>query len=157
MEDVDQNFLDRKVLWVIKLTLFKLVACNIVIKEKINADRLVCIRSHQQNNKFHLKKKLSNLKMAEDMSIAQNLNVLINIITNQSSSIEIEFDNDLWTLIQSISLLNGWETMKMFVSNSINKIKLEYNYIRDFILAKKLDKRDSTEIFGLGSNLSIDI
>ena len=40
------------------------------------------------NNKVHLMKKLFNLKMAENASVAQHLNKF-NTITNQLSSIEI--------------------------------------------------------------------
>ena len=43
------------------------------------------------NNKVHLMKKLFNLKMAENASVAQHLNEF-NTITNQFSSIEIDFN-----------------------------------------------------------------
>ena len=46
------------------------------------------------NNKVHLMKKLFNLKMAENVSVAQHLNEF-NTITNQLSSVEIDFDDEI--------------------------------------------------------------
>ena len=43
------------------------------------------------NNKVHLMKKLFNMKMVENASIAQHLNKF-NTITNQLSSVEIDFE-----------------------------------------------------------------
>lgn len=50
------------------------------------------------NNKVHLMKKLFNLKMIKYMSIAQYLNDF-NTITNQLSSVEIQFDDKIRKLI----------------------------------------------------------
>ena len=50
------------------------------------------------NNKVHLMKKLFNLKMAENASVAQHLNEF-NTITNQLSSVEIDFDDEIRALI----------------------------------------------------------
>ena len=80
------------------------------------------------NNKVHLMKKLFNLKMAENALVAQHLNEF-NTITNQLSSIEIDFDNEIRALIVLASLPNNWETMRMAVSNSTRKEKLKYNDI----------------------------
>ena len=80
------------------------------------------------NNKVHLMKKLFNLKMAENALVAQHLNEF-NTITNQLSSIEIDFDNEIRALIVLASLPNNWETMRMVVSNSTRKEKLKYNDI----------------------------
>ena len=45
------------------------------------------------NNKVHRMKKLSNLKMADNVSVAQHLNKF-NTITNQLLSVEIDFDDE---------------------------------------------------------------
>ena len=78
------------------------------------------------NNKVHLMKKLFNLKMAENASVAQHLNEF-NTITNQLSSIEIDFDDEICALIILASLPNSWEAMRIVVSNSTRKQKLKYN------------------------------
>ena len=71
-------------------------------------------------------KKLFNLKMAENASVAQHLNEF-NTITNQLSSIEIDFDDEIRVLIVLASLPNSWEAMRIAVSNSTGKEKLKYN------------------------------
>lgn len=55
--------------------------------------------------------------MAEGMSVTQNLN-RFNIIINQLSYIEIKFDNEIRVLILLTLLPNGWEIMRMTMSNS---------------------------------------
>ena len=123
--------LDKQVLGVIKLTLSKFVAHN-VVKEKTTADLLKALSSMYEkssaNNKVHLMKKLFNLKMAENASVAQHLNEF-NTITNQLSSIEIDFDDEIRALIVLASLSTSWEAMKMAVSNFTRKKKLKYNDI----------------------------
>ena len=58
------------------------------------------------NNKVHLMKKLFNLKMAEGMPVTQHLNEF-NIITNQFSFVEIDFDYEIRALILLASLPNS--------------------------------------------------
>ena len=73
-------------------------------------------------------KKLFNLKMAKNASVAQHLNEF-NIITNQLSSVEIDFNDEIRALIVLASLPNSWMAMRMAVSNSTGKKKLKYNNI----------------------------
>ena len=80
------------------------------------------------NNKKHLMKKLFNLKMAEGVVVAKHLNEF-DTITNQLSSVDIEFDDEIRALIVLASLPNSWEAMRMTVSNSIEKDKLKYDDI----------------------------
>ena len=107
------------------------------------------------NNKVHLMKKLFNLKMADSTSVAQHLNDF-NTITNQLSSVEIEFDDEIRALILLASLPNSWEAMRMAVSNSAGKNKLKYDDIRDLILAEEVRRKDSGETSGLSSALNVD-
>ena len=108
---------------VIRLTLSRSVAHN-VIKEKTTADLMKALSGMYEkpsaNNKVHLMKKLFNLKMAKNVSVAQNLNEF-NTITNQLSSVEIDFDDEIRALIVLTSLPNSWEAMRMVVSNSTGK------------------------------------
>ena len=77
--------LDRQVLGVIRLTLSRFVAHN-VVKEKTTIDLMKALSDMYEklsaNNKVHLRKKLFNLKMAENASVAQHLKEF-NTITNQ--------------------------------------------------------------------------
>jgi hypothetical protein len=89
-------------------------------------------------------KKLFNLKMAEDAQVAQHLNEF-NTITNQFSSVEIDFDYEIHALIILASLPYSWEAMRMAVSNFVGKSKLKYKDIRDLILSEEVHKRDFGE------------
>ncbi|KAB5511771.1 hypothetical protein DKX38_028799 [Salix brachista] len=153
----DWDLLDRQVLGV-RLTLSRSVAHN-VIKEKTTAELMTALSGMYEkpsaNNKVHLMKKLFNLRMSNDTSVAQHLNDY-NTITNQLSSVEIEFDDEIRALILLASLPNGWEAMRMAVSNSAGKSKLNYDDIRDLILVEEVHRRDSGETSGLSSALNVD-
>ena len=69
-----------------------------------------------------------NLKKAEGTPVAQHLNEF-NTITNQLSSVEIKFDDDVYALILLTSLPNSREAMRMTVSNFARKNKLKYDDI----------------------------
>jgi hypothetical protein len=97
MHDSEWALLDRKALTVIRLSLSKSVAHN-VVKEKTTAGLMVALSSMYENpppnNKVHLMKKLFNLKMAEGVLVVQHLNES-NTITNQLFSVEIDFDDEI--------------------------------------------------------------
>ncbi|RVW88410.1 Retrovirus-related Pol polyprotein from transposon TNT 1-94 [Vitis vinifera] len=158
MKAEEWALLDRQVLGVIRLTLSRSVAHN-VVKEKTTADLMKALSGMYEkpsaNNKVHLMKKLFNLKMAENASVAQHLNEF-NTITNQLSSVEIDFDDEIRALIVLASLPNSWEAMRMAVSNSTGKEKLKYNDIRDLILAEEIRRRDAGETSGSSSALNLE-
>ena len=73
MKAKEWALLDRQVLGVIRLTLFRSVAHN-VVKEKTTTDLMKTLLGMYEklssNNMVHMIKKLFNLKMAENVSIA---------------------------------------------------------------------------------------
>ena len=109
MKAKEWALLDKQVLGVIKLTLSRSVSDN-VIKEKTTVDLMKALSDMYEklsvNNKVLLMKKLFNLKMAGNASIAQHLNKF-NTITNQLSSVEIDFDDKIRALIVLASLLKN--------------------------------------------------
>ena len=143
MKAEEWALLDRQILGVIRLTLSRSVAHN-VVKEKTTVDLMKALSGMYEklsaNNKVHLMKKLFNLKMVENASIAQHLNEF-NTIKNQLLSIEIDFDDEIRALIVLASLPNSWGAIRMAVSNSIGKEKLKYNDIRDLILAEEIAEK----------------
>ncbi|RVW40727.1 Retrovirus-related Pol polyprotein from transposon TNT 1-94 [Vitis vinifera] len=152
MKAKEWALLDRQVLGVIRLTLSRSVTHN-VVKEKTITDLMKAFSGMYEklfaNNKVHLMKKLFNLKMAENASVAQHLNEF-NTITNQLSSIEIDFDDEIYALIVLTSLPNSWEAMRMAEE------KLKYNDIRDLILAEEIHRRDAGKTLGSGSALNLE-
>ena len=109
MKAEEWAFLDRQVLGVIRLILSMSIAHN-VVKEKTIADLMKALSGMYEkpsaNNKVHLMKKLFNLKMTENASVAQHLNKF-STITNQFSSVEIDFDDEIHALIVLASLPNS--------------------------------------------------
>ena len=158
MKAEEWAFLDRQVLGVIRLILSMSIAHN-VVKEKTIADLMKALSGMYEkpsaNNKVHLMKKLFNLKMTENASVAQHLNEF-NTITNQLSSVEINFDDEIYVLIVLASLPNCWEAMRIAVSNSTRKEKLKYNDIRNLILAEEIRKIDAGETSGSSFALNLE-
>jgi len=156
MKEDEWTLLDRQVLGIVRLTLSRSVAHN-VMKEKTTSALMAALSSMYEtpsaNNKVHLMKKLFNLKMPENTPVAQHLNEF-NTIINQLSSVEINFDDEIQALIVLASLPNSWDAMRTAVSNSAGKNKLKYNDIRDLILGEEVRRRDSGE--HVGSALNVD-
>jgi hypothetical protein len=125
--------------------LSKSVAHN-VVKEKTTAGLMAALSSMYEkpsaNNKVHLMKKMFNLKMVEGASVAQHFNEF-NTITNQLSSVEIDFDDEIRALIVLASLPNSWEAVRMAVSNSAGKSKLSYEDVRDLVLGEEVCMKDA--------------
>ena len=117
-----------------------------LVKEKIVVDLMKALSSMYEklstNNKVYLMKKLFNLKKAEGTPIAQHLNEF-NTITNQLSTVGIEFDDEVRALILLSFLPNSWEAMRMAMSNSTGKNKLKYDENRDLILSEEVNRRDA--------------
>jgi hypothetical protein len=107
------------------------------------------------NNKVHLIKKLFNLKMAEGASVTHYLNEF-NTITNQLSSVDIDFDDEICALIVLASLPNSYEAVRIFVSNSAGKSKLSYEDIRDLILSEEVRRKDASETSTFGAALNLE-
>ena len=132
-------------LGVIRLTLSRSVVHN-VVKEKTTVDLMKALSSMNEkpsaNNKVYVIKKLFNLKKAKSTFVAQHLNEF-NTITNQLSTVEIEFDDEVHALILLASLPNSWEAMRMTMSNYAGKSKLKYDDIRDLILSEEVRRRDA--------------
>ena len=109
MKAEEWALLNRQVLRVIKLTLSRSVAHN-VVKEKTTTNLMKALSGMYENpsanNKVNLMKKLFNLKMVENASVAQHLNEF-NTITNQLSFVEIDFDDEIHELIVLASLPNS--------------------------------------------------
>ena len=84
------------------------------MKEKTTVDIMkalsIIYEKLSANNKVHLMKKLFNLKKAEGIPVAQHLNE-INTITNQLSSMEVDFEDEICLLIVLAFLPNSWEAM----------------------------------------------
>ena len=146
MED-DWNLLYRQALEVIRLTLSRNVAFNIV-KEKTTAGLMTALSSMYEkpsaSNKVHLMRRLFNLRMTEGASVAQHLNEL-NTITTQLSSVEIKFDDEVRALILLSTLPDSWNATVTAVSSSSGNSKLKFDDVWDLVLSEEIRRRESGE------------
>ena len=122
-------------LGIIQLTLLKKIAHN-VVKDKSTMELMKVLSNMYEkasaNNKVFLMMKLFHLKMGEGALMATYLNKF-NIIINQLSFVEIDFNNKVHVLILLMSLPNSWEPMRAVISNSIGNSKLNFNDARNHI------------------------
>ena len=72
------------------------------------------------------------------------------------SSVEIDFDDEIYALIVLASLPNSWKAVRMAVSNSTGKEKFKYNDIRDLILAEEICRRDAGKTSRSGFALNLE-
>ncbi|KAL8162460.1 hypothetical protein V2J09_013949, partial [Rumex salicifolius] len=142
-----RKYLDRQALGVIRLTLSRNVAFNIA-KEKITASLMAALcnmyKKPSASNKVQLMRRLFNLQMTEDASVAKHLNAL-NTVTTQLSSVGIEFDEEVRALIFLSSLSESWNATITVVSSSSGSNKLKYDDVRDLVLGEEIRRQGSGE------------
>jgi hypothetical protein len=97
MKDEEWEILDRKALGTIRLSLTTSMAFNIS-KEKTTKDLMDALAKLYEkpsaSNKVFLMNRLFNMKMLEGGSVANHLNEF-NMVTNQLSSVKVDFDDDV--------------------------------------------------------------
>jgi hypothetical protein len=93
--------------------------------------------------------------MAKRASVKHHLNEF-NTITNQLSSVEIDFQDEIQALIVLVSLPNRWEAVRMAMSNSTGKSKPSYEDVRDLVLSGEIRKKDAGETSGSSAALNLE-
>jgi hypothetical protein len=101
MKDEEWDILDRKALGTIRLSLTASVDFNI-LKEKTTKDLMDALdklyEKPSMSNKIFLMKILFNMKISEGGSVVDHLNEF-NTVTNQLSSVKLDFDDEVRALI----------------------------------------------------------
>jgi hypothetical protein len=78
------------------------------------------------------------MKMSEGGSVADHLNEF-NMVTNQLSSLKVEFDDEVKALLIFFSLPERWNGLVMVVSNSVFDSKtLKFDDVVGVILSKEM-------------------
>ncbi len=112
--------LDRKALGAIRLSLSKSVTFNIK-GQKTVADLMKALSNLYEQpsaaRKVHLIKKLVNLKMLENQSFKEHLNVF-NEVTDGLNSDYIVFDDEVLAGIILGYMLESWSTTCQSIANS---------------------------------------
>ncbi|KAL9262034.1 Retrovirus-related Pol polyprotein from transposon TNT 1-94-like protein, partial [Drosera capensis] len=147
---------DRQALGVVRLTLAKNVAYNIV-NEKTTYGLIHALSNMYEkssaSNKVFLIRQLVNTKMREGACVTDHVNEF-NSILSRLTLVQVVFDDEIQTLLLLSSLPDSWSGTVTAVASTSGTTKLTFNGIRDLILNEDIRRRNSGET--AGSLLSTD-
>jgi len=136
MTNTQWMVLDQKALGVIRFSLSKSVALNIKGQET-TADLMKALPNLYEQpsaaRKVHLIKKLVNLKMLENQSFKEHLNVF-NEVTDGLNSVSIVFDDEVLAGIILGQMPESWSMTCQSIANSFGKEKLAFQQVVDMIM-----------------------
>ena len=142
--------MDRQALGVVRLSLAKNVAYNIV-NEKTTFGLIKALSNMYEKpsaaNKVFLIRQLVNLKMKEGGSVTDHVNEF-NSIISRLVSVDIKFEDEVQALLLLSSLPDSWSGTVTAVSNSTGSAKLTFEGIRDLILGEDVRRRSAGESSG---------
>jgi hypothetical protein len=141
MKDEEWEFLDRKALGTIWLSLAASVDFNIS-KEKTTKELMDALAKLYEkpsvSNKVFIMKRLFNMKMSKGGSVADHLNEF-NTVTNQLSFVKVDFDDEVRALLILCSFLESWNNLVMVVSNSFSGSNtLKFDDVVGVILSEEM-------------------
>ncbi|GJU83864.1 retrovirus-related pol polyprotein from transposon TNT 1-94 [Tanacetum coccineum] len=144
------DLLDRQALGVVRLSLAKNIAYNIV-NEKTTYDLFKALSNMYEkpsaSNKVFFIRQLVNTKMKEGTPIADYVNEF-NLNLSRLMSVDIKFDDEVQALLLLSLFPESWLGIVTTVSGSTGTTKLKFDNISDLILGE--DIRSKT--FGEYSN-----
>ncbi|VFQ77420.1 unnamed protein product [Cuscuta campestris] len=150
MSDADWAGLDRKAMSVIRLSLTKNVAFNI-LKEKTAKGIMEPMSNMYEKpsavNKVFLIRELVNTKMKEDTSVTEHINKL-NSILARLLSVGIKFDDEVQALLLLLSLPDSWSGTVTVVTGSVGPDGFTFDQIRDLVLGEDVRRKSSGESSG---------
>jgi hypothetical protein len=155
-KDEEWEILDRKALGTIQLSLAASVAFNISKEKTMKGLMEALAKLYEKpsaSNKVFLMKILFNMKMSEGGSIADHLNDF-NMVTNQLSSVKVDFDDEVRALLILCSLPESWNNLVMAVSNSISGSNtLKFDDVVVVILSEEMRRKSTVERSGNALNM----
>ena len=103
------------------------------------------------SNKVFLMKCLFNMKMSEGGSVADHLNYF-NIVTNQLSSVGVNFDDEVRALLFLFSLPESWNGLVMSISNSVSRSStLNFDDVVGAIISEEMRRKSFGETYALSA------
>lgn len=139
--------LDKKAKAVIRLTLSKDVAFNI-LKEKTAKDIMDALSNMYEKpsaaNKVFLIRDLVNTRMKEGSSVTVHINNM-NSILSRLESVQIKFEDEVQALLLLSSLPDSWSGTVTAVTSSAGSEKFTFEGIRDLILGEAVRRKNSVE------------
>ncbi|VFQ67109.1 unnamed protein product [Cuscuta campestris] len=135
MSDADWASLDRKAMSVIRLSLTKNVAFNI-LKEKTVKGIMDALSNMYEKpyaaNKVFLIRELVNTRMREGTLVTEHINKL-NSILARLASVGIKFDDEVQALLLLSSLPDSWSGTVTAVTGSVGPDGFTFDQIRDLV------------------------
>jgi hypothetical protein len=155
-KDEEWEILDRKALGTIRLSLAASVAFNISKEKTMKGLMDALAKLYEKpsvSNKVFLMKRLFNMKMSESGSVADHLNDF-NTVTNQLSSVKVDFDDEVRALLILCSLPESWNGLVMAVSNSVSGSNtLKFDDVVGVILSEEMRRKSTGETSGNALNM----
>ncbi|VFQ59846.1 unnamed protein product [Cuscuta campestris] len=145
MSDADWAILDKKALGVVRLSLAKSVAFNIVNETTTHGLMKALSNMYEKPsalNKVFLIRQLVNTRMREGASVTIHINQFNSVIT-RLGSVGIKFDDELQALLLLSSLPDSWCGTVTAVSSASGTTKFTFEGIRDLILGEDIRRRSS--------------
>jgi len=151
MKDEEWEVLDKKTLGTIQLSLASSVAFNIS-KETTTEGLMSALGKMYEkpsaSNKVFLMKHLFNMNMSEGGSVTDHLNEF-NTVTNQLSSVSVNFDDEVRALLILCSLPERWNSLVMAISNSVSGSNtLKFDDVIGVILSEEMRRKSTGETSG---------
>ncbi|GKA71685.1 hypothetical protein Tco_0777824 [Tanacetum coccineum] len=147
MKAEDRTLLDRQALGVVRLSLAKNVAYN-VVNEKTTYGLIKALSNMYKKpsalNKVFLIRQMVNTKMEEGASVADHVNEF-NSILSRLMLVDINFDDEVHALLLLSSLPESWSGTVTAVSGSTGTTKLTFDSIHDLILREDIRKKTFRE------------
>ena len=150
MKDEEWEILDRKARGMIRLNLAVSVAFDISKEKTMKGLMDALAKLYEKpsaSNKVFLMKRLFNMKMSEGGSVADHLNEF-NTVTNQLSSVKVDFDDEVRALLILCSLPESWNVLVMDVSNYVSgSNNSKFDDVVGVILSEKMRWKNTCETF----------
>ncbi|GJR25593.1 putative RNA-directed DNA polymerase [Tanacetum coccineum] len=147
MKAEDWTLLDRQALGMVRLSLAKKVAYN-VVNEKTTYGLIKALSNMYEkpsaSNKVFLIRQLVNTKMKEGASVADHVNEF-NSILSRLMSVDIKFNDEVKALLLLFLLPKSWSGTVTAVSGLTGTTKLKFDNIHDLILGEDIRRKTFEE------------
>lgn len=151
MIDTKWDILDKMALGTIWMCLTASVVFNISKETTTEGLMKALAKLYEKpsaSNKVFLMKNLFNMKMSEVGFVVDHLNEF-NRVTNQLSSVGINFDDEVRALLFLCSFPESWNGLVVAISNSVSRsITLKFDDIVGAILSEEMRQKSSSETSG---------
>jgi hypothetical protein len=151
MKDEEWEVIERKTLGTIRVSLEASTDFNILKKKTTKKPMDALAKLYEKpssSNKVFIMKRLFNMKMSEGGFVAEHLNEF-NTVTNQLSSVKVEFDDEVKAPLILCSFPERWNYLVMVLSNYVSGSNtLKFDDAVGVILSEEMRQKIAGETSG---------